>query len=328
MESRTVGSSGLRVSRLGLGTMAWGRDTTRPEARELVRRFVEDGGTLIDTAASYGRGEAESWIGQMFLSDVAREDLVISTKAGFSVKEGRGVIDTSRTSLLADLSESLRRLRTDYVDVWQLHAWGHTPLEESLAAMDHAVSSGMARYVGVSNFVGWQTAQAATWQSAFPGRAPIVSTQVEYSLLARRAEIEVLPATHAFGMGFFAWSPLGRGVLSGKYRTGTSRGSRADRPYFRSFVEPYLDARSRSVVDAVKTAGDGLGMSCAQVSMLWARDAPGITSALLGVRNVEQLEPFLTVESQELPSEIITALDDVSGGPNLGRTDTTSSSEN
>jgi aryl-alcohol dehydrogenase-like predicted oxidoreductase len=146
-----------------------------------------------------------------------------------------------------------------------------------------------------------------------------VSTQVEYSLLARRAEIEVLPAVEAYDMGFFAWSPLGRGVLAGRYRTGTPRGSRAAKDHFRSFVEPYLDARSRSVVDAVCTAADGLGMSAAQVALLWVRDAPGITAPLLGARNSEQLAPLLAVEDEELPPAIVSALDDVSGGANLGR---------
>ncbi|WP_028709320.1 aldo/keto reductase [Propionicicella superfundia] len=319
MRTRTVGTSGLQVSRLGLGTMAWAHDTAWPEARTLVRRFVDAGGTLIDTAASDAHGEAERWLGRMVAGDVSRDDLVIATKAGFSVRDGAGVVDTSRAALLADLGESLKRLRTDHVDLWQLHAWGDSPLEESLAAMDHAVSSGMARYVGISNFVGWQTAQAATWQRAFPGRAPIVSTQVEYSLLARRAEIEVLPAARAFGTGLFAWSPLGRGVLSAKYRTGIPRDSRGASPHFRSFVETYWDDRSRSVVEAVRTAADGLGLSPVQVALLWVRDAPGVTAPLLGPRTAEQLEHLLETEEDVLPAAIVAALDDVSGGPNVGR---------
>jgi aryl-alcohol dehydrogenase-like predicted oxidoreductase len=319
VQTRTVGASGLQVSRLGLGTMTWANDMSYAETRALVRRFVEEGGTLIDTAPSDARGEAERRLGRLTASDVPRDDLVIATKAGFSVRDGVGVVDNSRGELLADLGESLKRLRTDHVDLWQLHAWGDSPLEESLAAMDHAVSSGMARYVGISNFVGWQTAQAATWQRAFPGRAPIVSTQVEYSLLARRAEIEVLPAARAFGMGFFPWSPLGRGVLSGKYRTGIPRDSRGASPSYRSLVEPYGDERSRSVVEAVKTAADGLGLVPAQVALMWVRDAPGVTAPLIGTRTLEQLETVLETESDVLPGEIVAALDDVSGGPNLGR---------
>ncbi len=320
MDRRAVGDSGLQVSRLGLGTLTWGRDVAPPQGRALLRRFVEAGGSLVDTAAAYGNGDAERIIGRAIHTDLTRDDLVIATKGGFGVRDGRRVVDTSRAALLDDLAGSLRRLHTDHVDLWQLHAWGAAPLEESLAAIDHAVSTGMVRYAGVSNFVGWQTAQAATWQAAFPGRAPIVSGQVEYSLLARRAEVEVIPAVRAFGMGLFAWSPLGRGVLAGRYRTGIPRDSRGGQAHFSWFVEPYLEARSRSVVEAVATAADGLDLSCAQVALLWTRDAPGVTAPRIGPRTVEQLDHLLETEELELPSEIVAALDDVSGGPNAGRT--------
>ncbi|MCW5950943.1 MAG: aldo/keto reductase [Propionibacteriaceae bacterium] len=319
MQRRAVGGSGLQVSRLGLGTLTWGRDTRAEEARSLVRTFVEAGGSLIDTAAAYGAGEAERMIGRLMRSEVPRDQLVIATKAGFGIREGERVIDTSRQALLADLRGSLRRLGTDHIDIWQLHAWGSAPLEESLAAIDTAVAAGDVRYAGVSNFVGWQTAQAATWQSAFPGRAPITSAQVEYSLLARRAEVEVIPAIRAFGMGLFPWSPIGRGVLTGKYRRHMPRDSRGAATHFSWFVEPYLEARSRSVVDAVMVAADGLDLTPAQVALLWVRDAPAVTAPLLGARTVEQLQPYLTVDDIELPAEIVAALDDVSGGPNAGR---------
>ena len=319
MRRRAVGASGLQVSRLGLGTLTWGRDTRAEEARALLLRFVEAGGSLIDTAAAYGNGEAERIIGRLLRSEVSRDKVVIATKAGFGIRDGERVIDTSRQSLLADLRGSLRRLGTDHLDIWQLHAWGSAPLEESLAAIDTAVTAGDVRYAGVSNFVGWQTAQAATWQSAFPGRAPITSAQVEYSLLARRAEVEVIPAIRAFGLGLFPWSPIGRGVLTGKYRRNLPRESRGASTHFAWFVEPYLEARSRAVVDAVAVAADGLDLLPAQVALLWVRDAPAVTAPLLGARTVEQLEPYLAVDDIELPAEIVAALDDVSGGPNAGR---------
>ncbi len=319
MQRRPVGSSGLQVSRLGLGTLTWGRDTRGEEARALLRAFVAAGGSLVDTAAAYGAGEAERMIGRLMRTDIRREDLVIATKAGFGVRDGQRVIDTSRQALLADLRESLRRLGTDHIDIWQLHAWGSAPLEESLAAIDTAVSAGDVRYAGVSNFVGWQTAQAATWQNAFPGRAPITSVQVEYSLLARRAEVEVIPAARAFGMGVFPWSPIGRGVLTGKYRQRIPRDSRGAATHFAWFVQPYLEARSRAVVDAVAVAADGLDLSPGQVALLWVRDAPGVTAPLLGARTAAQLQGYLDVEDAVLPAEIVAALDDVSGGPNAGR---------
>ncbi|MVA77065.1 aldo/keto reductase [Auraticoccus sp. F435] len=315
MRQRSVGASGLSVSRLGLGTLTWGRDVSLDTAGDLLTTFVDAGGTLVDTAAAYGSGAVESMLGSMLDRVVPRDELVIATKAGFGVREGERVVDTSRRALLRDLDGSLRRLGTDHIDLWQVHAWGQAPLEETLAALDQAVSSGRVGYVGVSNYVGWQTAQAATWQRAVPGRARVVSTQVEYSLLARRAEIEVLPAVRAFEMGFFPWSPLGRGVLTGKYRTGTPRDSRGASDHFAWFVEPYLEQRSRAVVEAVARAADGLDLTPLQVALLWVRDAPTVTAPLLGARTVSQLQACLSVEELELPEEIARALDDVSGGP-------------
>ena len=231
MESRRVGDSGLVVSRLGLGTLTWGRDTGEEQARGLLETFCEAGGTLIDTAAAYGAGDAERLVGRLVDEVAHRDDVVIASKAGFVVRRGERVVDTSRRALLRDLDASLDRLGTDHLDLWQVHAWGEAPLEESLSAVDQAVTSGRVRYAGVSNFVGWQTAQAATWQRAVPGRSQLVGAQVEYSLLARRAEVEVLPALRAFGMGCFPWSPLGRGVLTGQYRVGTPRGSQIGRAH-------------------------------------------------------------------------------------------------
>jgi aryl-alcohol dehydrogenase-like predicted oxidoreductase len=314
METRRVGNSGLEVSRLGLGTLTWARDTTAEDARELLETFCAAGGSLIDTAAAYAAGDAERLIGKLTREVVDRDELVIATKAGFAIRNGKRITDTSRRALLRDLEGSLRRLDTDHVDIWQVHAWGDAPLEETLSALDHAVTSGKARYVGISNFVGWQTAQAATWQQALPGRAPLTSTQVEYSLLARRAEVEVLPAARALGLGIFPWSPLGRGVLTGKYRTGTPRGSRAASDHFSWFTEPYLQTRPRAIVEAVARAADGLDLDPLQVALLWVRDVPGVTAPLLGARTAAQLQPALAVEGKALPDEIATALDDVSGG--------------
>ncbi|MFP5415890.1 MAG: aldo/keto reductase [Actinomycetes bacterium] len=326
MQRRNVGTSGLTVARVGLGTMTWGRDTSEEDARSLLRSFVDAGGDLLDTAPAYSRGEAERIIGKLTHTEVSRDDVVIATKAGFTFRDGARVIDTSRRVLLDDLRDSLKRLRTDHIDVWQVHAWGSAPLEETLAALDHAVTAGDVRYAGVSNFVGWQTAAAATWQNAFPGRARLVSNQVEYSLLARRAEVEVLPALQHFAMGFFPWSPMGRGVLTGKYRGGTPKGSRASTQHFAWYVEPYLEARSRAVVEAVVKAADGLGVTPMQVAWLWVRDAPGVTAPLLGARTASQLGPYLEAESMTLPREIAEALDDVSGGRNEARFDSSTAS--
>ena len=311
MERRRVGRTGLEVSRLGLGTLTWGRDVGPQEAGDLLATFLDAGGTLIDTAAAYGAGLAEGLLGELLESRFDRDEVVLATKAGFSVRDGRRQVDTSARAMLRELDESLDRLRTDRIDLWQVHAWGEAPIDETLAAMDQAVSSGRVRYPGVSNFVGWQTATAGTWQRAVPGRARLAAAQVEYSLLARRAEVEILPAVRALGMGFFPWSPLGRGVLTGKYRRGTPRGSRADADHFAWFVEPYLQPRSRGIVEAVVRAADGLGMSPLDVALLWVRDAPGVTAPLLGARTPAQLEERLEVGELTLPEEIAAALDEV-----------------
>ena len=297
--------------------MTWGRDTDEHEAREQLTLFADAGGTLVDTAAAYGAGASEEVLGGLLGSVVARRDLVIATKAGISrASDGSRSVDTSRRSLLDDLDASLVRLGTDHVDLWQVHTWSTaTPLEETLGALDAAVDSGRARYVGISNYSGWQTARAATWQQAWPGRAPIASTQVEYSLLQRGVEREVLPACRALGLGLLPWSPLGRGVLSGKYRGGIPADSRAASPHFASFVEPFLGGEALRVVTAVATAAEGLGLSPLEVALAWVRDRPGVTAPIVGARTAAQLSGILPVEDLELPEEITVALDEVSAAP-------------
>ena len=202
MHVRSVGATGLKVSRLGLGTMTWGRDTDEHEARDQLIAFAEAGGSLVDTAAGYGDGASEELVGSLIGDVVSRDEIVIATKAGISRRTGTRVTDASRGNLLSSLDGSLKRLGVDHVDLWQVHTWvDDTPLEETLSALDTAVATGRATYVGVSNYAGWQTAQAATWQRAVPGRAPLVSTQMEYSLLNRAIEDEVLPAARALGLG-------------------------------------------------------------------------------------------------------------------------------
>ncbi len=313
MQQRSLGATGLKVSRLGLGTMTWGRDTDEHEARDQLVAFVEAGGTLLDTAAGYGDGASEELIGSLLGDVVARDEVVLATKAGISRRTGERVTNTSRGHLLPALDASLKRLGVDHVDLWQVHVWtDETPLEETLSALDLAVSSGRVSYVGVSNYTGWQTAQAATWQRAVPGRTPLASTQVEYSLLNRTIEHEVLPAAQALGLGVLPWSPLGRGVLTGKYRTGTPSDSRAATEHFGRFVGTYLDDRGRGIVEAVARAADGLGWSPLEVSLVWVRDRAGVTSPIVGARTAAQLDGALGVEDLTLPPEIVAALDDVS----------------
>jgi aryl-alcohol dehydrogenase-like predicted oxidoreductase len=312
MQQRPLGRAGLLVSRLALGTMTWGRDTEPDDAADQLKTFVDTGGNLIDTADVYGDGDAETVIGALLAAVVPRDDVLIATKAGLRPNRERRR-DTSRGHLLRSLDTSLARLGVDYVDLWQVHGYdAETPLDETLSALDFAVSSGRARYVGISNFSGWETAQAATWQASWPGRAPLVSAQVEYSLVERGIEREVLPACTALGLGVLPWSPLGRGVLTGKYRHGRPADSRAASPHFELFVTRYLDPRCSAIVESVVTAADGLGVSPLEVALAWIRDRPGVVAPILGARTVGQLLGALQVEEITLPVEISRALDDVS----------------
>ena len=245
MELRKAGATGLALSRLGLGTMTWGRDTDEHEAADQARAFLEAGGNFIDTAAVYGNGDSEKVVGGLIGSLFKRNDVVIATKAGITIQDGIRTVNTSRSALLNELESSLKRLGTDYVDLWQVHTWDDVvPLDDTLSALDTAFQSGRARYVGISNYSGWQSARAITKQEMVATKAPIASTQNEYSLLNREVESEVLPCTQELNIGFLAWSPLGRGVLTGKYRQGTPSDSRGASPHFAGFVEPYLDERS------------------------------------------------------------------------------------
>lgn len=312
MEQRVVGATGLRVSEIGLGTMTWGRDTDALDAEEMLSDFLEAGGTLVDTAPGYGDGAAEEILGGVLAGGLPREDLVISTKAGVRTPRiGRAVVDASRGMLLSSLDASLRRLGTEYVDLFVVQAPDPvTPLEETAHALEIAVTSGRARYVGVSNHPGWQCATLA----GLLGRTGLAATQHEYSLLQRGVEREVLPAADALGFGVIAWSPLGRGVLTGRYRHSTPADSRAASPHLRAFVSPLLTDRNFGIVESVVRAAEGLDVQPVEVALAWMLGRPGLASALVGPRTPAQLAVLLGSDL-ELPRPLVAALDDVSAPP-------------
>ena len=313
MEMRMVGNSGLEISRLGLGTMTWGRDTDTHEAADQARAFIEAGGNFFDSASHYGNGDSERVIGGLIGTLFRREDVVISTKAGVTYENGALKTDASRPSLMSALDQSLARLGTDHVDLWQVQVWDEkVPLEDSLSALDWAFTSGRARYVGISNFNGWQSARAISLQEANSAKAPITSAQNEFSLLARGAEGDVIDCAINLNRGFIAWSPLGRGALTGKYRSGIPVDSRAATPHFAPFIEPYLNERSRRIVEAVSIAAQGLGYSPLEVALAWVRDFPGVTSAVVGARTGAQMRGILISEEIQLPEVVRTALNEIS----------------
>ncbi|QFU90028.1 aldo/keto reductase [Amycolatopsis sp. YIM 10] len=309
MENRQLGASGLRVSRMGLGTMSWGTGTDAEEAASQLVAFVDAGGTLVDTADVYGDGESERVLGSLLGDLVPRTDIVLATKAVARSGDGPFSGGASRGALLTALDGSLRRLGVDHIDLWQLHAWDSAvPIEETLSAVEFAVTSGKVRYAGVSNYSGWQLATAA----AMPSGVRLVSTQMEYSLLQRGIEREVLPAAEHHGIGILPWAPLGRGVLTGKYRTGTPADSRGASPTYAGYVEQHRTERAARIVQAVVTAADGLGTSPLAVALAWVRDRPGVVAPVVGARDTGQLTGSLIAEEITLPPAIRSALDDVS----------------
>ncbi|MGW5376643.1 aldo/keto reductase [Nocardia sp. NPDC003999] len=323
MKQRPLGTTGMNVSVLGLGTSTWGATTDRDDASKQLRVFIEAGGTLIDTADVYGGGRAEEIVGQLVGTVVRRDDIVLATKAVAVLDTQSRRQNASRAHLLSTLDRSLTKLHTDHIDLWQLHAWDPAvPLEETLAATDTAVRAGKVRNVGVCNYAGWQTAKAATWKQ-LNGVAPLASCQAEYSLLERGVEREVVPAALDAGLAVLPWAPLGRGVLTGKYRGGVPA-ERANSHFFKWYVGPYLDARSARIVDEVAAAAEKLAVPPLAVALAWVRDRNGVVAPLVGARTVDQLRESLTAATLllELPPEIRSGLDALSaphrGYPEIG----------
>ncbi len=309
-----MGRSGLRVSVLGLGTMTWARDTDELDAAEQLRDFLDAGGNLVDTAATYGDGDAERLIGSLLSGTVHRDEVVLCTKGGVRGGPGGATVDASRGGLLADLDASLERLGTDHVDLFLAACPDPaTPLDETVSALRLAVSSGRARYVGLANHPAWAAARAATLLTGSGADGVgLTALELEYSLLQRGVERDVVPAASALGLGVLAWSPLGRGVLTGKYRRSLPADSRAASPHLAAFVDPYLDDTSSAVVEAVATAADGLGRAPLEVALAWLLAREALASAVVGARTPAQLRTSLAAVDLELPGEVHGALDDVS----------------
>jgi aryl-alcohol dehydrogenase-like predicted oxidoreductase len=316
MEYRTLGSSGCVVSTLALGSMTFGAETDEPGAQAQLDRFVASGGTLIDTADVYSRGAAEQIIGRWLSarpSDIT-ERVVLATKGRFSTSPDPNGVGSSRRHLERALDASLRRLGVPSVDLYQVHAWDPlTPIEETLAFLDDAVRAGKVRYVGLSNFTGWQIQKAAD-VADHRGLTRPITVQPQYNLLVREVEWEITPVCVSEGLGLLSWSPLGGGWLTGKYRrdqrpTGATRlGEDPGRG-----VEAY-DRRSRpertwTVVETVQDLAKQRGVSMAQVALAWLVDRPAVASVLLGARNLDQLDENLGAAGLHLTNEEIARLD-------------------
>ncbi|MDT2007678.1 aldo/keto reductase [Rhodococcus opacus] len=307
MEQRSVGASGLRVSRLGLGTLTWGRDTDGDEAAAQIASFVDAGGTLVDTSPAYGDGVAQRILAELLDDVVPRTELVLSSSSGIN-PAGPSRIDCSRRGLVAQLDATLRELGTDYLDMWQVATWDpFTPVDEVAATLDFAVSSGRVRYVGARGYLGWQLATAA---GASRGTT-LVATQVSTRCWRGASRRSWFRPRRTTGSVCSRRCPR-PGVLTGKYRNGIPVDSRGADDAHAQDVQSYLTDSSVRVVDAVVTAADGLGTSPLAVALAWARDRPGVASAVVGARDIAQLTGVLVAEELELPAAIAAALDDVS----------------
>ncbi len=321
MEYRQLGDSGLRVSRLTLGTMTFGgqgqfRDVGQTDlegARHQIEMAVEAGVNLIDTADVYSDGMAEEILGRAL--EGRREDVLIASKARFPVGPGPNDAGLSRHHLIEACEASLRRLRTDHIDLYQVHEWdGQTPLEETLAALDHLVQSGKVRYVGCSNFAGWQVMKALSVAQA-RSLPRFVSQQIYLSLQERSAEYEIVPSAIDQGLGVLIWSPLAGGLLSGKYRRGEPppEGSRRAGEWDEPPV--YDEERLYDTVDLLVEIAQSHGVSPSRVALAWLLGRPGVTTVIVGARTDEQLADNLAAAELELSGEDVIRLEQVSRPP-------------
>lgn len=314
MRYRFLGRTGLRVSELCLGALTFGRESDEVASHEMLDRFVETGGNFIDTADVYGGGRSEEVVGS-WLAQRTRDDFVIATKVRYPSGSGPNDVGLSRKHILASVAASLRRLQTDYIDLYQVHCWDHlTPLDETLSTLDGLVRSGVVRYIGASNFSGWQL-QKAVDMSRRMGWEAFVSLQPQYNLLCRSTEWELLPVCEAEGLGVMPWSPLRGGWLSGKYRRGMAgppadtRISAAEQHGWGESWSNYNTESTWRVIDALLAVADGIGKTPAQVAINWLLRQSGVTAPIIGARTIEQLENNLDATDWELEAEHLQRLD-------------------
>jgi len=316
----TLGRSGLRVSPFCLGAMTFGEDwgwgSSVAESEGIISRFMERGGNFIDTANVYTKGHSEKIIGDFVGRDHARRDrVVIATKFFGNLfpgdPNGGGA---GRKTIVSSCEQSLRRLQTDYVDLYWMHCWDRlTPVEETMRALDDLVTSGKVRYIGFSDTPAWKVSQAQT-MAQLRGWAPLVALQIEYSLLERTVEGELMPMAREMGLGVTPWSPLKSGVLSGKYTRENAASVKADRG---ERVTQNLGEKVYSIIDELIAIGKELGASPASVALAWVQGRPGVASTIIGARRLDQLDQNLAALALSMNADQVARLDKLSK-PTLG----------
>jgi aryl-alcohol dehydrogenase-like predicted oxidoreductase len=315
MEQIRLGSSGLHISRLGLGMMSYGKDASRPwmldeaAAEPIVRRAVEGGFTFFDTADMYSQGASEVATGRLLRKLLSRDELVIATKVYFPMTPGPNGRGLSRKHILSAIDASLQRLELEYVDLYQIHRWdSETPIEETMEALHDVVKFGKARYIGASSMYAWQFAKAQRVAER-NGWTPFVSMQNHYNLIYREEEREMIPQCIDQGVGVIPWSPLARGFLVG---TRTREGERRTR---RSETDPLQDEwygrpEDFDVVDRLNEVAGERGVAPAQVALAWLLHKPGVTAPIVGATKLEHLEDALAATELELSPEEIGRLEE------------------
>jgi len=314
MEIRQFGRTGMRVTEVCLGAMTFGRETPEDESHEIIARYLDAGGNFIDTANVYNRGASEEILGRALSG--RRDEIVVATKCRMPMGDGPNDRGASRRVIREQVEASLRRLQTDWIDLYQIHCWDRaTPLEETLSTLNDLVHEGKVRYLGASNYTGWQLA-TALGVSREHGWEPYVSLQPQYSLVTRDIERELLPLADYAGLAILPWSPLGGGLLSGKYRAGeappeNSRGSDST-PSSVLMRMRLQQERNFAVAQAVQDLADSLGKTMAQVALNWVLHRPGVTAPILGARTVAQIEDNLGAVGWQLDETALVKLEDAS----------------
>ncbi len=308
MNYRYLGHSGMQVSELCLGAMTFGRESTEEISRRMLDRFAEAGGNFIDTADVYTQGTSEEIVGR-WLAGQRRDDFVVATKVRFPMGDKPNDLGLSRKHILANVEASLRRLGTDYIDLYQVHCWDPgSPLEETLGTLDQLVRSGKVRYIGASNYSGWQL-QKAVDLSKQMGWEPFVCLQPLYNLLDRSVEWELVKVCSNEGLGIIAWSPLRGGWLSGKYHRGMQapvEGTRiesADKFGWSESWSKYANEQTWGVLDALDAVAAETGKSQAQVALRWLLQRPAVTAPIIGARSMAHFEDNLGAAGWSLSNE-------------------------
>jgi aryl-alcohol dehydrogenase-like predicted oxidoreductase len=320
MEYRYMGRTGLKVSSLCLGCMTFGKEADEPTSQQLINRFIEAGGNFLDTANMYNGGKSEEITGRAIKAK--RRDLVLATKVRFPVGQGPNDIGLSRYHIMRAVEDSLRRLDTEYIDLYQVHTWDPgTPIEETMRALDDLVRQGKVRYLGVSNFAAWQIMKALS-VSEIQYLARFECLQPQYSLIEREIEREYIPMCLSEGIGVIPWSPLGGGFLTGKYRRGEdsptdTRLTSAKTGVWENTWEKRATERNWDILACVGEIAKQRGATHAQVALAWVHQKPGVTSPIIGVRNLPQLEDNLAAADLALSDDEMAALDAVSALDNI-----------